>query len=143
MGRGPVLQVGSIAYPLHRVVTTVGRRGHEPEGDHAAPAIDLTRMDRRRVASRRHAELHCDGRAVYLRDVGSTNGTLVNNELLLRATVIRLVDGDRISFGGVEAHFEAAGEWPTHLSPQWRGAADGDAALRATADDTLPGPRAR
>ncbi len=46
--------------------------------------------------SRRHAELRRDGATWTLRDLGSTNGTLVNGKL---AKQHALRDGDRISFG--------------------------------------------
>jgi hypothetical protein len=55
--------------------------------------------------SRRHAELkRIDGRWV-LRDLGSTNGTVVNGKL---ATEHRLSDGDRLTFGTSELEFREA-----------------------------------
>lgn len=46
--------------------------------------------------SRRHVELRHDGHRVRLRDLGSTNGTLVNGT---RVTETELRDGDRIRVG--------------------------------------------
>jgi pSer/pThr/pTyr-binding forkhead associated (FHA) protein len=139
MARGPVLHVGSIAYPLYRPVTTIGRRAHGWDGA-AGPDVDLAQADHRHVVSRRHAVLQCDGKAVYLRDVGSTNGTLVNEDVLLNASMYRLQDGDHLSFGGVKANFEANGEWPDSMAPLSQ-PRDGQASAEPAPDDTLPGPR--
>ena len=70
---------------------TVGRRGGDssPEILAAAPFV-----------SRRHGELLVqDGAALY-RDVGSTNGTLLNGRLLEAMEIARLRDGDVLCFGG-------------------------------------------
>lgn len=47
--------------------------------------------------SREHAEIRPDGDGFVLTDLGSTNGTAVNDE---RVTQRRLENGDRIVFGG-------------------------------------------
>ncbi|QGZ64715.1 FHA domain-containing protein [Paraburkholderia acidisoli] len=49
--------------------------------------------------SRRHAHIYVDGDAVYLEDLGSTNGTFVDEERL-DDHAVRLEDGQRVSFGG-------------------------------------------
>jgi pSer/pThr/pTyr-binding forkhead associated (FHA) protein len=53
--------------------------------------------------SGRHAELMLVGESCYLKDLGSTNGTLVNGEPI---TSVQLRAGDRIRFGKVEACYE-------------------------------------
>ena len=53
--------------------------------------------------SGRHAELALISENCYLKDLGSTNGTLVNNQPV---TDVQLRAGDRIRFGKVEASFE-------------------------------------
>ena len=53
--------------------------------------------------SNRHAELRATDKTYSLRDLGSTNGTVVNGSA---ATEIRLRHGDRIRFGGIQARFE-------------------------------------
>jgi pSer/pThr/pTyr-binding forkhead associated (FHA) protein len=54
--------------------------------------------------SGRHAELILVGESCYLKDLGSTNGTLVNGEPV---TGVHLRAGDQIRFGKVEARYEA------------------------------------
>jgi pSer/pThr/pTyr-binding forkhead associated (FHA) protein len=51
--------------------------------------------------SHRHAkiELDTDGNA-FLIDVGSTNGTMLNGQLISANSAVKLKDGDRISLGG-------------------------------------------
>jgi pSer/pThr/pTyr-binding forkhead associated (FHA) protein len=49
--------------------------------------------------SRQHARLRREGRAVLLEDLGSANGTFLNDERLAGSAPLR--DGDRISVGDV------------------------------------------
>ena len=53
--------------------------------------------------SGRHAELVLVAEKSYLKDLGSTNGTLVNGQPV---TEVQLRAGDRIRFGKVEASYE-------------------------------------
>jgi pSer/pThr/pTyr-binding forkhead associated (FHA) protein len=53
--------------------------------------------------SGRHAELAVVAESCYLKDLGSTNGTLVNGQAV---TGVQLRAGDKIRFGKVEACFE-------------------------------------
>jgi len=54
--------------------------------------------------SGRHAEIVVVAENYYLKDRGSTNGTLVNGQPI---TEVQLRAGDRIRFGKLEASFEA------------------------------------
>ena len=54
--------------------------------------------------SSRHAELTMAGDVCHLKDLGSTNGTLVNGEPITIA--VRLRAGDRLRFGKVDAYYE-------------------------------------
>ena len=54
--------------------------------------------------SGRHAELALIEERYQLKDLGSTNGTRVNSELV---TEVFLREGDRIRFGKVETRFES------------------------------------
>jgi pSer/pThr/pTyr-binding forkhead associated (FHA) protein len=134
MGVGPVLRFGNDRQTLHQAVTVIGRGVGDPR---AVPDVDLSGVDRQHVVSRRHAQATCDGAAVFLRDLGSTNGTLVNGEPVGPGSVVRLYHGDRISFGGVQAVFEENGQWPDGLAPAWTPRGE------LPAEQTLPGPRAQ
>ncbi|MGH7911550.1 MAG: FHA domain-containing protein [Candidatus Dormibacteraceae bacterium] len=94
-----------------------------------APDIDLGSP----VVSRRHAQLECGANGVLLRDLGSSNGTTVQGQLLSEGELILLREGDVISFGGVEGRFEAAAPWPKGLRPAWN--------PEGPADLTRPGLR--
>ena len=64
--------------------------------------------------SGRHAELIVVSESCYLKDLGSTNGTLVNGQAV---TGVQLRAGDRIRFGKVEASFESVAASAADLSP--------------------------
>jgi pSer/pThr/pTyr-binding forkhead associated (FHA) protein len=49
--------------------------------------------------SRRHAMLYWEGDQLYVKDLGSTNGTFVNGRPM---TAGRLVDGDVLAVGGAK-----------------------------------------
>jgi FHA domain-containing protein len=53
--------------------------------------------------SRRHAELRQEGATYWIKDLGSTNGVVVNGRQVERE---RLRDGDRITLGSTEIVFE-------------------------------------
>lgn len=63
--------------------------------------------------SSRHAELRIVGERCILVDIGSTNGTLVNGQIVDSERVLN--DGDVISFGvdGPQAEFRVVGEQPS------------------------------
>ena len=60
------------------------------------------RLDDTSVSSR-HAEIVLVAENCYLKDLGSTNGTIVNGQPV---TEVQLRAGDRIRFGKTEASFE-------------------------------------
>jgi len=78
-------------YELTEELNTIGR----------APENSI-QLDEPSVSGR-HAELALTAENVYLKDLGSTNGTLVNDRPV---TDVPLRAGDRIRFGKVEAYFE-------------------------------------
>lgn len=65
--------------------------------------------------SNRHAELIMAGDVCQLRDLDSTNGTLVNGEPI---TQVQLRAGDRIRFGKVDAYYEADAAGDAQPLPQ-------------------------
>jgi pSer/pThr/pTyr-binding forkhead associated (FHA) protein len=76
---------------LTNETTTIGR----------AMANDIVATSKR--VSREHAIVHRQGRLVVLADLGSTNGTFLNDERVLAP--IELRDGDRLSVGDVTLTF--------------------------------------
>ena len=79
----PRLVIGGTAYPLVRAVTRIGR------GSDSDIRIDDP------GASRNHCEIVM-GDPIVVRDLKSTNGTLVSGE---RITEMALIDGTAISIG--------------------------------------------
>lgn len=67
--------------------------------DRVPPDIDVSGYADAEVVSRVHADIRQEGDAYFLEDVGSANGTYVNNQPLLRGNRHRLRSGDRISLG--------------------------------------------
>jgi hypothetical protein len=85
--RGLILMLG---HPPIRI----GRssRGHRPD-------IDLTELDLERTASRHHATITLEGDGYQLVARPTTNGTLLNGQMLQPETPHPLHDGDQIQFG--------------------------------------------
>jgi FhaA, N-terminal domain/FHA domain len=79
-------------YRLGRASITIGR----------LPECDIVIADP--GASRRHAEVRFDGDGFVVNDLGSTNGTLVND---VQADDRPLRDGDRITIGSTVLQFRA------------------------------------
>ena len=86
----PHLEVDSVTYPLH-AITVLGR----------GTDVDI-RIDDPGV-SRHHAQITL-GSEVILRDLGSTNGTLVNGRMVASVT---LFDGARIQLGTTTLTYRA------------------------------------
>jgi pSer/pThr/pTyr-binding forkhead associated (FHA) protein len=94
---GPRLevQVGGLSgtFPVAKPVMTIGRR--DPTTS-VFPDLDLSADD---CVSRRHAEVRLRDAAVYVVDLGSTNGTILNGQPLPPQEERRLSDGDVIRLG--------------------------------------------
>lgn len=67
--------------------------------DLVPPDIDVSGFPHSEVVSRFHADIRVEGDAYYIEDVGSSNGTYINNTPLPRGNRHRLRPGDRISLG--------------------------------------------
>ncbi len=93
LANGEVLQ----DYLLQKPDIVIGR---VPESDIHFPDDMLV--------SRIHASIHYENDQYVLRDEGSANGTLVNNQLLAKMTNRTLQDGDHILIGDHELIFKAA-----------------------------------
>jgi pSer/pThr/pTyr-binding forkhead associated (FHA) protein len=74
-------------HPLSGDSTTIGR------------AIENSIVITSKRVSREHARIRREGRRVFLEDVGSTNGTFLNDERIFGPVELR--DGDRIGVGEV------------------------------------------
>lgn len=116
MASGPALVHGDLVFPIHRLVSTVGRRNL---ADNIVPAVDLTLLDRDRVVSRRHAEIDWRDGALRLIDVEARNGVFVNGERMAPGSARLLNERDAISFGGVALTFLLDAAWPDGLVAEW------------------------
>lgn len=67
--------------------------------DRVPPDIDVSGFPEAEIVSRVHASIRVEGDAYYIEDVGSSNGTYVNNMPLPMGNRHRLRAGDRISLG--------------------------------------------
>jgi tRNA A-37 threonylcarbamoyl transferase component Bud32 len=70
------------------------------------PEIDLSRFDPQTKVSRRHARIWREGESFMVEDLGSVNGTVVNDLIRLEPRQPRALDsGDRIKLGETTLHF--------------------------------------
>ncbi|MBD1824606.1 FHA domain-containing protein [Cyanobacteria bacterium FACHB-DQ100] len=67
--------------------------------DRIPPDIDVSGFPNSEIVSRIHADIRVEGDAYYIEDVGSSNGTYINNSPLPMGNRHRLRAGDRISLG--------------------------------------------
>ena len=70
------------------------------------PEVDLSRFDPETKVSRRHARIWREGESFMVEDLGSVNGTVVNDLIRLEPRQPRALDsGDRIKMGETTLHF--------------------------------------
>ena len=67
--------------------------------DRIPPDIDVSGFPNSEIVSRIHSDIRVEGDAYYIEDVGSSNGTYINNLPLLPGNRHRLRPGDRVSLG--------------------------------------------
>jgi diguanylate cyclase (GGDEF)-like protein len=107
-GEGGEVEKGSYIVLIHSPGTDIGRRtllDHDRYLIGREEGADVL-LDRESV-SRQHAELLHDARGEWmLRDLGSTNGSFVNDRRISEAT---LTDGDQLRFGDVVYKFLSGG----------------------------------
>ena len=85
--------------------TSIGRRDPVTGID---PDVDLTALDTHRSTSRAHARIYHRGRKFFLREeIGTSNGTFLNETKLQTGVPVELVDGDQVRFGLVKLVFRA------------------------------------
>ncbi|MGE5234533.1 MAG: cyclic nucleotide-binding domain-containing protein [Acidobacteriota bacterium] len=83
--------------------STIGRR--DPvTGIH--PDIDLTPVDSQRSISRRHAKIYRRSNKFFVaEEIGTMNGTFVNNVRIETGVPAEIKDGDEVRFGVIETVF--------------------------------------
>ena len=85
--------------------TSVGRR--DPVTG-INPDIDLTPADSQRSISRRHATIfRRDGKFYVREEIGTMNGTFINEERVQTGVPVEFTDGDQVRFGLVKTVFHA------------------------------------
>ena len=85
-----------VAYPLAARSVTIGR----------GAGNDVAVADAR--VSRAHARIYHRGRKFFLREeIGTSNGTFLNENRLQTGVPVELVDGDHVRFGLVKLVFRA------------------------------------
>lgn len=67
--------------------------------DRVPPDIDVSGFPNSEIVSRIHADIRVEGDLYYIEDVGSSNGTYINNAPLPTGNRHRLRAGDRIALG--------------------------------------------
>jgi tRNA A-37 threonylcarbamoyl transferase component Bud32 len=90
-------------FTLDKEMNLVGRT--DPQSN-IFPDIDLSRFDPETKISRRHARIWREGDTFLLEDLGSVNGTVVNDAVRLGPRQPRpLASGDRLRLGETTLHF--------------------------------------
>ncbi|HKZ81380.1 MAG TPA: protein kinase [Pyrinomonadaceae bacterium] len=70
------------------------------------PEIDLSRFDAETKVSRRHARIWREGDTFLVEDLGSVNGTVINDSVRLAPRQPRVLDsGDKLRLGETTLHF--------------------------------------
>src|SRR5688572_21223707 len=70
------------------------------------PEIDLSRFDVETKVSRRHARIWLEGETFLVEDLGSVNGTVINDSVRLAPRQPRVLDsGDKLRVGETTLHF--------------------------------------
>lgn len=67
--------------------------------DRIPPDVDVSGFPNSEIVSRIHADIRIEGDSYYIEDVGSSNGTYINNLPLSIGNRHRLRPGDRIALG--------------------------------------------
>lgn len=81
------------------VPTTLGVIHIGKPNDRIPPDIDVSGFPNSEIVSRIHADIRVEGDAYFIEDVGSSNGTYINNLPLSMGNRHRLRSGDRIALG--------------------------------------------
>lgn len=99
-----VIKEGGAAFPLPPGNELIVGRTDPIDG--IFPDIDLTPHDTLTGVSRRHAALHEQGGQWFVRDLHSTNYTVVNRQRIQPEQDFLIEAGDEIRFGRLVTHFQ-------------------------------------
>jgi pSer/pThr/pTyr-binding forkhead associated (FHA) protein/ribosomal protein L40E len=83
-----------IELPPNLSVVHIGK-----QNERVPPDVDVSGFPNSEIVSRVHADIRIEGDTYYIEDVGSANGTYVNNLPLPHGNRHRLRAGDRIALG--------------------------------------------
>ncbi len=83
-----------VELPVNLAVIHIGK-----PNDRIPPDIDVSGFPHSEIVSRIHADIRVEGDIYYIEDVGSSNGTYINNAPLPSGNRHRLRPGDRIALG--------------------------------------------
>jgi CRP-like cAMP-binding protein len=90
-------------FPITRSESYVGRVDRVTG---AVPDIDLSDEDPKRFMSRRHAKIiKTDGGYSLVEEIGTVNGTFVNNQRLATGSPVPLKTGDTLTFANITLTF--------------------------------------
>lgn len=95
---------GTKQFVLDKEITTMGRRS---PADQIEPDVDLTDDDPESYVSRRHAQILRNDDSYVFEDVGSSNGSFVNDKRIQPGVQQMLKDGDKLRLGKTEFVFSA------------------------------------
>jgi pSer/pThr/pTyr-binding forkhead associated (FHA) protein len=73
------------------------------------PHLELTYNDPAAYVSRQHARIVADAGGYFLEDLGSANGTFLNDRRLPAGVPTRLRNGDRVRIGKTQVNFILGG----------------------------------
>lgn len=83
-----------VELPANLAVIHIGK-----PNDRIPPDVDVSGFPHSEIVSRIHADIRVEGDIYYIEDVGSSNGTYINNAPLPSGNRHRLRPGDRIALG--------------------------------------------
>ncbi|MCE7873821.1 FHA domain-containing protein [bacterium CPR1] len=96
---------GSREFPVSKDTIEIGRRSPV---DGIYPDVDLTDVDTESFISRRHGRVLKGESGVLYEDLGSSNGSFLNDTRLQAGVQTALKDGDRLRLGKTEMVFRAS-----------------------------------
>jgi FHA domain/Double zinc ribbon len=83
-----------VELPITLTVIHIGK-----PNDRIPPDVDVSGFPNSEIVSRIHADIRVEGDVYYIEDVGSSNGTYINNSPLPSGNRHRLRPGDRVALG--------------------------------------------